>query len=84
MKFHLTDLYSLGRGKRTDCDLDDNVEDSRTNDGTSANISLNITLTTLIVILPVYNERSYLGEEGANNGNEELGGRTSKGDQRCA
>ena len=74
----------MGRGKRTDCDLDDNVEDSRTNDGTSANISLNITLTTLIVILPVYNERSYLGEEGANNSYEELGGRTSKGDQRCA
>ena len=42
MKFHLTDLYSLGRGKRTDCDLDDNVEDSGTNDGTSANISLNV------------------------------------------
>ena len=53
MKFHLTDLYSLGRRKRTDCDLDDNVEDSRTNDGTSANVSLNI--ATLTVMLPVSN-----------------------------
>ena len=42
MRFHLRDLHSVGRGKRTDCDLDDNVEDSGTNDGTSANISLNI------------------------------------------
>ena len=54
MKFPLTDLHSVGRGKRTDCDLDDNVEDSGTNDGTSANISLN--KTTLIVMLPVNNE----------------------------
>ena len=41
----------MGRGERTDSDLDDHVEDGGTNDGTSATISLDI--ETMIVMLPV-------------------------------
>ena len=48
-QFQLTDLQSVGRGKRTDCDLDNHVEDGGTNDSTSANISLDI---ETIVMLP--------------------------------
>ena len=40
----------MGRGERTDGDLDDHVEDGGTNDGTSADISLDI--ETMSVMMP--------------------------------